>query len=180
MNTVIHKWFWAWSFEKEENWLNEMAGRGMHLVHASFCRYEFAPGRPGEYTVRLELLDNLPAHPESVRYIQFLEDTGAEYVGAVARWVYLRKQKDKGEFDLFSDNQSRIRHLGRILTLLGVLGAVNLCNTCNMLHQYLATHRPVVLAIAILCGLVCALLCTGFFRILRKRSRLQKEQLLFE
>ena len=25
---TIRKWFWVWEFEKEENWLNEMAANG--------------------------------------------------------------------------------------------------------------------------------------------------------
>ena len=43
MRQVIHKWFWAWEFEKEEQWLNEMSAKGLALVGIGYCRYEFEP-----------------------------------------------------------------------------------------------------------------------------------------
>ena len=41
MRKTIRKWFWAWDFEKEEKWLNEMAAKGLALVGVGFCKYEF-------------------------------------------------------------------------------------------------------------------------------------------
>ena len=52
MRTIIRKWFWAWDFDKEEAWLNEMASEGLALVSVGWCRYEFEPCEPGEYIVR--------------------------------------------------------------------------------------------------------------------------------
>ena len=120
MKKVVHKWFWAWSFEKEEKWLNEMAAKGLVLSSVDFCKYVFEDSLPDQYNVRLELLENAPTHPESEKYIRFLEETGAEHVGSVNRWIYLRRPAEMGPFDLFSDNASRVRHLGRILSLLTV------------------------------------------------------------
>ena len=49
---TITKWFWVWQFEKEEEWLNEMAANGWVLESVGFCRYSFVRCEPGEYTVR--------------------------------------------------------------------------------------------------------------------------------
>ena len=38
MRKVIKKFFWAWEYEKEEKWLNEMAAKGLALVDYTFCR----------------------------------------------------------------------------------------------------------------------------------------------
>ena len=65
MRQTIRKWFWVWEFEKEEKWLNDMAVKGLSLVSVGFCRYEFEDSMPGEYRVRLLLLDKMPHHPES-------------------------------------------------------------------------------------------------------------------
>lgn len=65
MRTVIHKWFWAWDFDKEEKWLNEMAAKGLALNSVGFCKYGFDECLPGEYNVRLELLDNMPGTPKA-------------------------------------------------------------------------------------------------------------------
>ena len=52
---TIKKWFWVWSFEKEEDWLNEMAMNGWVLESVSMCSYHFVRCEPGEYSVRLEM-----------------------------------------------------------------------------------------------------------------------------
>lgn len=84
-----------------------MAQKGLALVSVGFCTYTFEECVPSEYSVRLELLENPPVHPKSRHYIEFLEETGAEYLGSTARWAYFRKKT--GEFKLFSDNVSRMK-----------------------------------------------------------------------
>lgn len=116
MKKVIYKAFTVGGFEKEEQWLNEMAAKGLCLTEVGFCKYVFEEGIPGEYSYRLELLENLPSHPESQAYIHFMEETGVEQVATLFRWVYFRKKKTEGEFDLFSDLDSRIKHYTRINT----------------------------------------------------------------
>ena len=39
MRQVIRKWFWAWEFDKEEQWLNDMAAKGKALVSARYATY---------------------------------------------------------------------------------------------------------------------------------------------
>ena len=46
----------------------------------------------GEYAVRIQLLEKVPADAESAKYLAFLEETGAEHVGSWIRWVYLRRR----------------------------------------------------------------------------------------
>ena len=96
---TIRKWFWVWDFEKEEDWLNEMAMNGWVLESVGFCTYHFLRCEPGEYSVRLEM------HPYDESYISFMKDTGAEYVGRMVMWIYFRKKTADGPFDLFSDNE---------------------------------------------------------------------------
>ena len=87
MKKVIRKLFWVWDFDKEEKWLNEMSAAGLQLRGVGFCKYTFEQGLPGEYVYRLELLNNWPSSYESVQYIRFIEDTGAEHIGSLLRWV---------------------------------------------------------------------------------------------
>jgi hypothetical protein len=119
MRFTKYKVFFAWDFEKEEKWLNEMSAKGMQLVSAGIFKYVFEEGNPGEYIYRIELLDQLPTHPESMTYIRFMEDTGAEHITSIVRWVYFRKKTDRQAFDLFSDIDSRINHLKKVIWLLG-------------------------------------------------------------
>ena len=180
MRRTIHKWFWAWDFDKEEKWLNEMAAKGLALVAIGLCRYTFEECLPGEYNIRLELLENVPSHAESERYIKFLEETGAEYLGSITRWVYFRKKTDCGEFNLFSDNSSRIKHLNRLLRLLGVLALSELCIGFSNISLSIGSDRVYNISGGVVCVCLGLLIGYGFLRLNRKKRKLKKEQQLFE
>ena len=113
------------NFEKEEQWLNNMAAKGMHLTSFLYPRYEFTEGKPGEYIYRIELLDELPAHPESRAYLRFMEENGIECVATFMRWVYFRKRAEDGPFDLYSDNTSKIKHYKRVSGLVAFAAGFN-------------------------------------------------------
>ena len=180
MKHTVHRLFYIWDFDKEEKWLNEMAARGLTLSAVGLGYYVFEESAPAEYTVRLEMLPHRPSHPESQQYIRFLEDTGAEHVASLKTWVYFRKKKTLGEFDLFSDNASRLRHLKRMLVIFPALflmlcsaGAVNI-------SAFLMHHNAVNLVCTIL---ILAMLCWigwGFVCLRKKKHKLEKESRLFE
>lgn len=117
---TVRKWFWVWDFEKEERWLNTMAQSGWVLDGVSFCKYEFVACEPGEYTVRLEM------HEHDGEYLDFMAETGAEYIGRMVQWIYFRKKAVHGAFDIFSDLDSRIAHLQKIGKMLLIIGIANL------------------------------------------------------
>ncbi|UQZ32176.1 hypothetical protein C2I18_00575 [Paenibacillus sp. PK3_47] len=123
MKSEYYKLFTIGQHEKEEAWLNEMSGKGLVLSEVQVPKYIFKQDTPGKYVYRLELLEHLPSHPESKNYIQFLEETGIEYIGAFKRWVYFRKPAKNGAFELYSDMDSKIKHYERITTLANVLSA---------------------------------------------------------
>jgi hypothetical protein len=114
------------NFEKEEKWLNTMAQKGMHMVSYTFCRYLFEEGAPGKYIYRLELLKELPGHPESTAYLKFMEESGVEVVDTYLRWVYFRKKASEGSFEIYTDREGKIKHAKRIISLVGILCALNL------------------------------------------------------
>lgn len=179
MRKTIYKRFCIWEFDKEERWLNEMAAIGLSLVSVGFCRYEFEEALPGEYTVRLQLLEHGCNHPESVKYIEFLEETGAEQVGSYGRWIYFRKRAADGAFELFSDTSSRFRQITQVLLLILFLGALNLyLGAYNLLYYYF--HRIPINLLGMVSLLLAAVCMAGSIPILRKRQELKKQLTLFE
>lgn len=179
MRTTIKKFFFVWDFDKEEKWLNEMAAKGLALVSVGFCKYEFEDCVPGEYRICLQLLDKFPTHPESRKYIEFMEETGAEHVGSFTRWVYFRKKASEGEFQLFSDNASRVKHMTTMLSFVALVVILNLLTGIENLVVAIVTGFPgnylgfINLAIGLI-GL------PGVIKLWKKRNRIKKESQLFE
>ncbi len=181
MRHNIVKVFPVWDFDREERWLNEMSQKGLALIAVGYCNYTFEDCGPGEYTVRLELLDNLPAHPESERYICFVEATGAEYIGSVFRWVYFRKRCSLGEFNLYSDYPCRIRHLNRVLWFIGCLCPVILANAVRFLFDFYEGWPDVFhLTTGLVFSLLAAFGVYGFLRVWLMKRRLKREHRLYE
>ena len=167
---TIYKCFWVWNFEKEERWLNEMAMNGWVLVEVGWCRYIFEKGEPGAYTIRLEM------RGAAEGYIDFMRDTGAEYIGRCFQWLYFRKRTEDGSFDLFSDIDSRVAHLDRIGKMLFIFGMLNL--VLGVMNAAIGSGANS--ATSILNLLVCTLLMYGLGRIRGKKEELEKERQLHE
>lgn len=181
MRKSICKWFFAWDFDKEEKWLNEMAAKGLALVAVSGIFYTFEQSEPGEYGIRIELLNNLPSFPESEEYIRFLESTGAEHIGSTFRWVYFRKKKVNGTFDLFSDYDCRIRHLNRVLWLLVPIGFIFASGSINFTFRFFDSMRDPAIVVLTLFEIVFLILVLyGIIRLLILKHRLKKEHRLYE
>lgn len=181
MQKTVYKWFWAWEFGKEEHWLAAMVRQGWVLAAVGFANYRFERCAPGEYTVRLELLEDLPGSPRSRDYIDFVESTGAEYLGGIVRWAYFRKKAEAGGFDLFSDMDSRIRHLERVLRLLV---PVTLAATANLgvsvMNVKTLPGIPMLWACAGLALAFNCLLWRGVEKIWEQRKLLLEERTLHE
>ena len=162
---VIRKWFWAWEADKEELWLNSMAAAGWRLCRIGFCTYHFTPCQPGEYIIRLEM------HAPDAAYLSFMEELGAEYIGRMVQWVYFCRRAEEGPFDLFSDIDSKLAHLGRISKALAGVGAANLLIG---LANTFATSLGWL-------NLLCAtLIMYGLGRIHGQMESLKKDRLLRE
>ena len=164
----LHKIFWVWEYEKEERWLNEMAQEGWALKKASFCTFVFEKTEPGEYIIRVETLDN------SSDFENFMGELGAESVGRCFRWGYFRRKSELGEFDMFSDIDSRIAHLDKIGKTLFLLCMANivigLANCTGATSSRLGWLN-----------LLCAtLLAYGLGRIRGKQDTLEEERTLHE
>lgn len=180
MTRTTRKWFWVWDYDKEEKWLNKMAAMGLAMTGVGFARYTFKEGVPGEYVYRLQLLENLPGHTESVQYLRFLEETGVEHVASMNRWVYLRKKAADGPFEVFSDLESQIKLLRPVCTLLFALTLIALFWCVWNLWFGFAMKMGVNVGCGIMMLVFAALLGCGFVRTAKKIGRLKKEKRIRE
>lgn len=164
---TVRKCFLVWDFEKEEQWLNTMANSGWLLDGVGFCTYHFVACEPGTYTVRLEMRE------KDDSYLDFMQETGAEYIGRMLQWIYFRKKTEYGEFDIFSDLDSKIGHLNKIGKTLSVIGFANLAiGLANSMNPQLSVGWI---------NLLCAtLLMYGLGRIHGKKEALEHSRMLLE
>ena len=179
MRKVIKKVFMAWEFEKEEKWLNEMAAKGLALVDYSLFRYSFEECEPGEYTFKIQLLEHRPSHPESEQYIHFMEETGAEQIASYINWVYFRKKTSEGPFELFSDLESKIKHLILIKNLLVPIGVLNI-GIFMMNFVNFALNYPNGIWIPFINLALAVLIFAGLSGINKKIKELKKEHSIRE
>ena len=179
MRKVIHKGFFVWNFDKEERWLNEMAAKGLALISVGFCRYEFEDCMHGEYKICLQFLENNFKSIENTKYIEFLEETGAEHIGICNRWAYFRKKTCGEDFQLFSDTSSRIKYLTRIIRFTMLLFILNLYFGCfNMYLCFSQDFKGNFIGIINL--ILAVFILIGMINLFKKRKKLKKEQQIFE
>ena len=183
MKKTFYKWFWDWDFEKEEQWLNEMVDKGFIPTSVKMPgKYTFEECIPGEYTIRTEKLKNRISHPESKKYIQFIEETGAEKIDSILDWVYFKKKNDGTPFELYSDNKSKIKHLNRMISFLLILGLFNLY--IGIINVYMAITDYSRISnfnyIGIFNILFSFLAFYGCLKLYKKRKKLKQESDIFE
>ena len=162
----IWKIFLVWNYDKEEEWLNEMAMNGWTLTAVGFCNYTFVKTEPGEYNIRMEM------RPHDDGYLEFLRENGVEYVGRILQWHYYRKKTSLGPFELYSDIESRIQHMDRIGKMLFAIGMANLL---------IGIANSIGLSRLGWINLLCAtLLMYALGRIQGRKDELKKESILHE
>lgn len=179
MKKVVRKLFWAWQFEEEEKWLDEMANDGWALCGVGWCKYIFEPCEKGEYRFKLEYLANRAGHSESVKYISFIEETGAEYIGNYLHWVYFRQKSEKGKFEILSSRATRIKHMESITGLLSGFAIVNVIIGVINVFISLFNHSSFNM-IGIVNLIIAGFLYSGYKKINAQCQRLIQEKAIFE
>ena len=162
-------------YEKEEKWLNELAAKGMHFIHYTWCRYLFEEGKPGEYIYRIELLKHHARHPESVAYIKFMEELGIECVSTYLYWAYFRKKAAEGPFDLFTDYDSKITHYNRVsafsaigFVLTAVAGTINVVIPFSLHGDAASSFNLIIGTVDLVLALLFAPIYFSYRRKIRK------------
>jgi hypothetical protein len=184
MKTTIWKAFF--DYEKEEKWLNKLSTQGLAMTSYNFCHYTFEDCIPGEYIYRIEFLKNRVNHPESIRYIRFMEENGIEHVDTYHSWVYFRKKAADGNFKIYTDYDSQIKHYQRISNLWLILGCAELCISFSQIHLLIAAldegfHSWIVNAIIFsIVFSIGALLLGLWWRYAKKIKKLKREHTIQE
>lgn len=184
MGTTKKVWnfFTIAQWEEEEQWLNDMARNGWHLVGINcLLRYVFEKGTPGEYIYKLDLPDNLEHGMDEQAYCSFLAECGIDVVCKQKQWLYLRKKATDGPFaekdDLFAKLQMTnkaysyaIRTLSMLLRIFAVMIAIFIVALCVVSHPEIsALFEGVIMGIGVGAIIAITLIWVPLINSLRKK-----------
>ena len=122
------------------------------------------------------MLDTALKDNDRQEYIELVEETGAQKIASLGNWIYFRKKTELGDFNLFSDIDSVIKHLDRILILITISIGGMFIPCMNLLVINKKTINFFIIVLLIFGGL----LIFGLYKILNKRKKLEKERQLHE
>ncbi|QFG00703.1 DUF2812 domain-containing protein [Psychrobacillus glaciei] len=168
-------------YEKEEQWVNEMAQNGWHFKKIMVFRYTLVKGEPGAYIYRNELLAGLALKNKN-DYLEFLKESGIEVVNKFGGWAYFRKKAAEGPFEIYTDTSSKISYYNRILNLFTVLFLGNLImGIFNLMVSDHASYRGTISSTAGIFGIATAILILiPNIKIYRRKNAIKEQQQIFE
>ena len=139
--------------DKEIQWLDQMAEEGYALKSFFAGIYSFEPCEKGAWQYQIDIGKGFFSVNRG--YAQFMEEMGVEIVQAWGPWVILRRQRMEGEFQLYSDVDSRIEHYKKILLMFKLITFIELL--CLLFEVYAAVCDAsvwplVFLMAAVVCG----------------------------
>ena len=110
------RFFTIADYNEEQTWLEEQHKNGWKLAKVTApCFFTFEECVPEEVSYRLEFNKGKVTDD----YLQMYEDYGWEYIGECMNWSYFRKLVVKsaveGENEIFSDDESRLNMIDRIV-----------------------------------------------------------------
>lgn len=178
---TVNKLLFIWDWDEEERWLNEMAAQGWHFLKYSFpFRYTFERGKPSAYQYRLQAMDNRIGSKESQEYLAFLRDMDIELVESYLFWAYLRKPNDGQPFELFSDVESKLKHMRRF-SFIPLACLMMLCVNLMWGAPTLIAHGGLPgMVLVVLEVLLSMLMLYGLTRMGVKYYELQKQKQIHE
>lgn len=174
------RFFTIADYNEEQTWLEEQHKNGWKLVKVTApCFFTFEECVPEEVSYRLEFNKGKVTDD----YLQMYEDYGWEYIAECMNWSYFRKpvveSAVEGENEIFSDDESRLNMIDRIvhtrlMPVIVALITVIFLNIRSMLEEsdvWYSSARGVVniILIAILAADIC--LVSHCFRKFRKLKK---------
>ncbi|MFD1206739.1 DUF2812 domain-containing protein [Sporosarcina contaminans] len=103
----MYKFKFFMDFEKEENWLEQMASSGYHLESTSLG-YKFQRREPELATIKIDFR-KFKNKEDFIDYCTMFEDSGWKHISGSkgSGMQYFKKINGSGEDEIFSDNHSK-------------------------------------------------------------------------
>ena len=145
---TVHKAFFAWDYDIEELYIEDMSKKGWHLSRGGCFSSTY------EYNPDIRTVTRIDYNPEilndaaeKARYIQLFEDTGWNYLNTTFNgWSYFQKEYVPGtpeeEYIIYTDVESLQTMLKKIRTLMHVIRVFCLGAAALMLISTFGSDHP--------------------------------------
>ncbi len=125
MEKKVSKFFTVDNFEKEEQFLIEMASKGWYFTHYENLKYHFQQAASKDFQYRIDYHNSSDGDLDD--YLQLFEDSGWESVFTYpildGYWCYFRKEaKESENTEIYTDNTSKIELFKKIRLKWGIFG----------------------------------------------------------
>ena len=164
------KWWWSWTSEAFEQYLEDMAAKGYCLKSAQFGMMwlEFETCEPKKIRYCVDYRNKVEDD-----YITILKDDGWDYVAKNAGWLLWSKAYDDKRPSLFTDPQSLIDRNRRIMALVVILLTLQGPNMMMNIYSRLNSMDPGIITIALIYTTLVGLMVYGVVRMLIENHTLK-------
>lgn len=160
--------------DAEQDWLNRLAGLGWKLESFFLGRYKFTKCEPGTYRYQIDLLNSCTLDKSD--YEEFMEDAGVRVVCQWFKWVFLEKKvSEGGEFELYTDIESKIDHYRKIKRLFIAVLVIELVCLAVELMALITTGRMLFLFFTILIGAIVGVIARAVWKYDKVLTRYKLE-----
>lgn len=183
----IRRTFWVHQYEKEEEFLSEMASEGWQFVklHKGIpTKYEFIRGEKINYIYQLDFVAN---EEDTADYHQLFADAGWDEVyswnGIGGKWYYFRRIRSDGRCDkIFTDSESKYHMYEKLWKKFGLylllsifleLNGIRVCTDTFNHVNLLSVLGIFILALCIIFGIFTVIFVYCIIGILIEKNRIK-------
>lgn len=131
----VFKWWWAWDYEKIEDWLEKMEAGGLRLIHTEWngLYFYFEKCTPKKARYCIDYQSRLT--PE---YMTIIYDDNWKLYQIGMGWYILRKEYEAERPNLYNDFSSLIARNRTLLIIAGAATLIEILSVGSMIYDTLA------------------------------------------
>ncbi len=148
--------------DKETEWLNSMTQDGWAMTGFFGGFYHFDSCEKSAYSYQVDFTDRFFSVSNSYR--EFMREMGIEIVANWGFWTVLRKPASTGEFQLYTDVDSQMKHYTKIRRMFKVAAIIEII--CLFIQLWYAVTYAYYLsyAFALLAGVLALVIANAAFK----------------
>ncbi len=156
--------------DKETKWVNEMVEQGYAMTgfKAGFFKFQECPA--GKYIYQTDFSEKF--FSVSKNYREFMAENDIEIIAIWGFWVFLRKEKQNGKFELYTDVDSKIEHYTKIRNMFKI---VTIFEIICLLITTISTLQNPRHIYSVLSTIIMSIIVIGFMNITFKTNKIIAE-----